>query len=243
MDIVTKSSHLPLRLTDVRAAYGNELLFALPSWRVEAGATSIILGPSGCGKSTLLAMMTGLQKPESGTITYGDTDLYALSATKRDQFRGQQMGILFQGFHLAKPFTVRQNLLLALSLSGRNPDETRIHELLSALNLSHKAGQLAGRLSVGEAQRLAVARAVIGKPAWIFCDEPTSALDDKHTDLMLNLLKEQAAVCGASLVIVTHDKRMPVFLFLVMMMRPFMKFPDTFERGYNQPVNHAASGF
>ncbi len=199
------SNHL--HATNISAAYDGNTLFTLPSWQVKAGSTAIILGPSGCGKSTLLAMLTGLQQPDSGSIVYGDVDLYDLNEHQRDQFRGKQMGILFQNFHLVKPFTARQNLLLALSLSGREADETRIDTLLKELNLAHKAHQKAERLSVGEAQRLAVARAVVGKPSWIFCDEPTSALDDTNTDQMLNLLKEQAAECRASLIIVTHDQR------------------------------------
>ena len=197
----------PLRLRDVHAAYDGRVLFTLPEGQVSAGETALILGPSGSGKSTLLAILTGLRRPDEGTVTYGDTDLYALSETARDQFRGQQMGLLFQSFHLVKAFTVRQNLLLALSLSGRPVDHERINQLLSALNLQGKADQRAERLSVGEAQRLAVARAVIGKPAWIFCDEPTSALDDRNAEAMLSLLKSQAVECGAGLVIVTHDRR------------------------------------
>jgi putative ABC transport system ATP-binding protein len=207
MHTVTQTSQSPLLLTQVSAAYGDRQLFSLESWQVAPGESAIILGPSGCGKSTLLAMLTGLRKPDSGTVIYGSTDLYALSETQRDHFRGQQMGILFQSFHLVKAFTVRQNLLLALSLSGRAVDEARIEHLLSSLNLQDKAAHPAGRLSVGEAQRLAVARAVIGKPAWIFCDEPTSALDDRHTAMMLELLQQQAQECGAGLIIVTHDKR------------------------------------
>ena len=196
-----------LKIENISASYDSSTLFTIPSWQVKTGETAIILGPSGCGKSTLLAILAGLQEPNHGTVTYDNVDLYGLSEAERDHFRGKQMGILFQNFHLVKPFTVRQNLLLALRFSGRMIDETHINELLSALNLQTKANQKAGQLSVGEAQRLAVARAVIGKPKWIFCDEPTSSLDDKHTDLMLSLLKEQAAECQASLVIVTHDKR------------------------------------
>lgn len=196
-----------LRVTNISASYGGDALFHLPSWEVKAGSTAMILGPSGCGKSTLLAMLTGLQPPDSGSITYGDVDLYRLGEHERDQFRGKEMGILFQDFHLIKPFTVRQNLLLALSLCGRKIDHARIDMLLAALDLTHQADQKAAQLSVGEAQRLAIARAVVGKPSWIFCDEPTSALDDTNAEHILQLLKEQAAACQASLLIITHDKR------------------------------------
>ncbi|MCI5050570.1 MAG: ATP-binding cassette domain-containing protein [Rickettsiales bacterium] len=210
-----ESSHATLNASQISASYDGTHLFTLDSWALKQGDSSIILGPSGCGKSTLLAMLTGLQKPDSGHITYGDTDIYELDESARDQFRGKEIGILFQGFHLVKSFTVRQNLLLALSLSGRAVDEARIESLLAQLNLKDKASQAAGTLSIGEAQRLAVARAVIGKPAWVFCDEPSSALDDANAEQMLHLLKEQAQECRASLVIVTHDKRVKDF------------FPDT----------------
>ncbi|MGI9392762.1 MAG: ABC transporter ATP-binding protein, partial [Parvibaculales bacterium] len=171
----------------------------------------LVLGASGCGKTTLLSILAGLKKPDIGTICYDDKDLYSLSETERDYFRGEQLGILFQTFHLVKILTVRQNLLLAQSLPGKPVDESRIYNVLNRLGLADKSHQNVAHLSVGEAQRLAVARAVIGNPKWILCDEPTSALDDDNAKAMLNLLEEEASRCKASLVVVTHDKRVTSF--------------------------------
>ena len=167
----------------------------------------LILGPSGCGKTTLLSILAGLQKPQSGIVRYREQDIYALNNAAIDRFRGQHLGILFQTFHLVKVLTVRQNLLLAQSLPGKPVDEVRIYDVLNRLGLAEKSHEHAGQLSVGEAQRLAVARAIIGEPAWILCDEPTSALDDHNAQAMLRLLMEEANRCKASLVVVTHDSR------------------------------------
>ena len=167
----------------------------------------LILGPSGCGKTTLLSIIAGLQKPDSGQVLYNDTQLYGLTEVERDSFRGNNLGILFQTFHLINVLTVRENLLLAQSMPGKKIDESRIYHVLNRLGLADKSHQHAASLSIGEAQRLAVARAVIASPKWILCDEPTSALDDGNTKAMLHLLEEEASRCNASLIIVTHDKR------------------------------------
>jgi putative ABC transport system ATP-binding protein len=167
----------------------------------------LILGPSGCGKTTLLAILAGLQPPTAGTVSFDSTDLYSLSDTQRDAFRGQNMGIIFQTFHLIRPLTALQNLMLAQSMGGHAIDIDRAYTLLDKLGLMNKAFQKASSLSVGESQRLAIARAVIARPKWILCDEPTSALDDKNADAMLELIQEQATHCNATLIVVTHDKR------------------------------------
>lgn len=177
------------------------------SFSLEGGKHLLVLGHSGCGKTTLLAILAGLLQPGGGEVRYGETHLYRLNEAERDRFRGQKLGILFQNYHLVKTLTVKQNLQVALSLSDKPPQEVPIMATLDRLGLVDKANQKAGSLSLGEAQRLAVARAVIGRPEWIFCDEPTSALDDANTAKMLALLTDEAAQCGASLVVVTHDAR------------------------------------
>lgn len=171
------------------------------------GEACLILGPSGSGKTTLLSILAGLQRPDQGTVRYGDTNVYDLSEGERDRFRGRHIGILFQTFHLIKPLTVWQNLMLAYSMPGKTPDIARMEAMLERLRLKDKSGKSARHLSVGEAQRLALARAVISKPAWLLCDEPTSSLDDYNADEMTDILQEEAQEAGTSLIIVTHDHR------------------------------------
>ncbi|MDG1286223.1 MAG: ATP-binding cassette domain-containing protein [Rickettsiales bacterium] len=177
------------------------------SFSLETGRKMLVLGASGSGKTTLLAMIAGLLKPSSGEVRYDNQSLHDQTTREVDHFRGQNLGIIFQNHHLIKPLTVMQNLQLGLNFTGKEVEEVRLQETLKRLNLESKVHQKASTLSMGEAQRLAVARAVIGKPKWILCDEPTSALDDVNSQAVLNLLEEEAQACDASLIIVTHDKR------------------------------------
>jgi putative ABC transport system ATP-binding protein len=196
-----------LKCTDVSYRVEGKVILDNISFSLKPEEHLLILGASGCGKTTLLSILAGLQKPDDGEVFYNDTSLYGLSESDRDQFRGEHFGILFQTFHLIKVLTVKQNLLLAQSMPGKPIDEARIYDVLKRLGLVEKLDQNVMHLSVGEAQRLSVARAVIGSPKWILCDEPTSALDDDNASAMLALLEEEAARCTASLVVVTHDKR------------------------------------
>ena len=177
------------------------------NFSLDSGNTCLILGASGSGKTTLLSLLSGLEKPDQGMVRYGDISLYDLSESQRDQFRGRHIGILFQTFHLIKPFTVQQNIALAGTMAGLALDNEYIGSLLKRLGLSDKINQKATTLSVGEAQRLALARALATKPKWLLCDEPTSSLDDANTKQMLSLLQSEAQTLGTSLVIVTHDSR------------------------------------
>ena len=186
---------------------GQKKLFDSFNFTLETKKHLLILGPSGSGKSTLLAILAGLQKPNSGNILYEKTNLYNLEGVKIDQFRGANLGIIFQNFHLIKSLTLYQNIALAQSFLDKKIDHNQINYYLKHLGLIDKAKEKADRLSVGEAQRLALIRALINKPKWILCDEPTSALDNRNTENMLKLLEEEAMNCGASLIIVTHDQR------------------------------------
>lgn len=167
----------------------------------------MILGPSGSGKTTLISILAGLLQPSSGSIHCDGQDLGTLSPSDYDEFRGQNIGFVFQTLHLIPFLTVRQNLMLACSLPDKAVSQDSAMKVLSRLGLADLMESKADRLSTGEKQRLAVGRAIIGSPKWIFCDEPTSALDDTNASAMLDLLKSEATQCGASLVIVTHDSR------------------------------------
>lgn len=185
----------------------NRKLIDSLNFQLEEKKHLLIIGPSGCGKTTLLTLMCGLQRPESGSIFYNQTNICDLKEEQLDKFRGQNLGIIFQNFHLIKVLTLYENLAIALKFSGQKIDKDKIYNYLAKIGLTDKSKQKAGNLSVGESQRLAVARAVITNPKWIFCDEPTSALDDKNTQLTLELLQQEAQSCQASLIVITHDQR------------------------------------
>jgi lipoprotein-releasing system ATP-binding protein len=171
----------------------------------------LITGPSGIGKTSLLSMLCGLQKPTQGNVKYNDINLYDMSENKIDDFRGKELGIVFQNFNLINSFTIKQNLDIANTVSKQNNND-QLYDLLQRVGLAEKSHLQVSKLSVGEKQRLAVARAFIGKPKWIFCDEPTSSLDNKNTDIIINLIKEESLRCKASLILITHDTRVQSIL-------------------------------
>lgn len=166
----------------------------------------LILGDSGSGKSTLLNIMTGLLSPTNGKVTLNGTDLYELGS-KLDKFRAQHMGIIFQKPYFIQSLTVSENLKLTQSLAGFKTNNHRISEVLEGLALADKKNSFTKELSVGQLQRLSIARAVLNKPAIIFADEPTASLDDKNTERVLELLINQAGKERAGLIVATHDKR------------------------------------
>jgi len=134
-----------------------------------------------------------------------------MSENKIDDFRGKELGIVFQNFNLINSFTIKQNLDIANTVSKQNNND-QLYDLLQRVGLAEKSHLQVSKLSVGEKQRLAVARAFIGKPKWIFCDEPTSSLDNKNTDVIINLIKEESLRCKASLILITHDTRVKSIL-------------------------------
>ena len=137
----------------------------------------LILGPSGSGKTTLLCLLAALQKPTSGIIKYDDIDINQLKPFEMDKFRGQNLGIIFQNYHLINSLNVYQNIAIASKITPKKVDHNQIIDHLEQLGLKDKAKQKTSTLSIGQAQRLAVIRSLINNPKWILCDEPTSALD------------------------------------------------------------------
>ena len=186
-------------------------LFSNINFKINKEKDLLITGPSGIGKTTLLSILCGLQQPSEGRILYNDISLYNLAESKVDEFRGQKLGIVFQNFNLINTFTIKQNLQLANSALD-SKDTDHIYELLQRVGLADKSHIKVSKLSIGEKQRVAVARAFIGNPKWIFCDEPTSSLDDRNTDIITNLIKEESIRCKASLILITHDKRVQSIL-------------------------------
>jgi putative ABC transport system ATP-binding protein len=169
------------------------------------GEQALLLGPSGSGKTSLLHLAAGLLTPDSGAISLAGQEMPARPAD-RDSLRRQTVGIVFQTLRLISALTLRGNLALAARLSGQ-PD-TQIDQLLEQLGLGHRADARPRALSQGEAQRAAIARALVARPALLLADEPTSALDDASADRVATLLTGLSAAQGTALLVATHDSRL-----------------------------------
>ncbi|SNT72675.1 ABC transporter ATP-binding protein [Paracoccus seriniphilus] len=203
-------------LTDVTFAWPGRGGFSLacPSFTVDLGESVLLLGASGSGKSTFLSLVCGIVAADRGNVVVDGTDLGALRSGARDRFRAERIGVIFQQFNLLPYARVADNILLPLRFAperraraGDARDEAA--RLCAALGLPGDVlATQAGRLSVGQQQRVAVARALIGAPPLIVADEPTSALDAGTQDSFLSLLFGQADKLGSSLLMVSHDERL-----------------------------------
>ncbi|MDJ1502330.1 ABC transporter ATP-binding protein [Xanthocytophaga agilis] len=195
------------QLTGIRYNYTSEHTLSFPDWTTTQGDNWLLTGISGSGKTTLLHMLAGLRKPTQGTAIVAGTNLYILSGSKADQFRGKNIGLVLQKPHLLSVLTVEENLLLTQYMAGLPQNKQRIKEVLTILGLLDKRNSRPHQLSQGQAQRISIARAVLNRPKLILADEPTSSLDDVNCMRVLDLLETQAAACAATLVIATHDAR------------------------------------
>jgi len=166
-----------------------------------------IIGPSGSGKSTLLHLLSGLDHPTSGSLTYDGQEIYTLSDKELSAFRRRQMGFIFQQFNLLPVLTARENILMPLLLDKKQPDEGYLNQLAELLGLRERLDHLPHELSGGQQQRVAIARALIAQPEVIFADEPTGNLDSKSGGEVMELLKGIRERMGKTLVIITHDNR------------------------------------
>jgi len=192
---------------NLRHAYNGQDVLRVDSWQVEQGAHWLLLGASGSGKTTLLHILAAILRPSAGSVTVAGQDLNALPQAGLDRFRGQHVGIVLQRLHLVTSLNVTHNLQLAQYLAGLPQDRDRVREVLASLDLADKGGAYPHELSYGQAQRVAVSRAVVNRPQLLLADEPTSNLDDGRCEQALDLLESQARACNATLVIATHDQR------------------------------------
>ncbi|TXF88416.1 ABC transporter ATP-binding protein [Neolewinella aurantiaca] len=197
-----------LSSTNLSFTYPGGEVLKFPDLVCPAGETRLLLGKSGSGKTTMLQLLAGLRKPATGSVVINGQNLNELSGAELDYFRGQNVGMIFQTAHFIRALSVRENLAIAQQLAGKPIDRPRIDGLLEELDLGGKGNALPGKLSVGQQQRAAIARAIINQPAVIFADEPTSALDDDNTRQVIQLLQRQAEAVKATLLIVTHDNRL-----------------------------------
>ncbi|MGL5837161.1 MAG: ABC transporter ATP-binding protein [Sphingorhabdus sp.] len=172
------------------------------------GEHLLLLGPSGAGKTSLINLITGLASPTEGRVLVAGEAMSSLPGSARDDLRRRTIGVVFQSLRLVSALTVRANLRLAQKLSGAPRDDADIARLIDAVGISHRADAKPRTLSQGEAQRAAIARALVGKPRLVIADEPTSALDDANTERIGQLLLDTAEANGSTLLIATHDVRL-----------------------------------
>lgn len=196
-----------LRVTDLRHSYGKDQALTLPTWDLAPGGHCLVRGPSGSGKTTLLHAIAGLVTPSAGTIALGNTEITALAAAARDRFRARHIGLIPQTLHLIPAITVADNLRLARRLAGLDQDEARLRGLLDRLGLAALADRRPKQLSQGQAQRAAIARALVNAPRLLLADEPTAALDDENARAAADLLRDMATAQDATLIVASHDNR------------------------------------
>jgi putative ABC transport system ATP-binding protein len=192
----------------LEAGRGGRAIARLPSLTLAPGEAALLTGPSGSGKTTLLLAAAGLARAFAGRVEIDGVDVLSLKGAAMDRFRGRHIGFIFQDIHLIPGLNALQNLLLAPFAASVKQDSARAVELLEAMGLSGKARRGAETLSRGEAQRAAIARAMLLRPKVILADEPTASLDDAACETVTDLLLKAAQETEAALLIATHDHRL-----------------------------------
>jgi putative ABC transport system ATP-binding protein len=196
-------------IRDVRKVYGRGESSVVALDGVDAafapGTFTAIMGPSGSGKSTFLHVAAGLDRPTSGAVVLGDTEITKLSERRLTILRRKRIGFVFQAFNLMPSLTVAQNIGLPLRLDGRRPRRSEVRDVAARVGLADRLRHRPGELSGGQQQRVAIARALIARPEVLFADEPTGALDIRTGREVLELLRELVDRDGQTVVMVTHD--------------------------------------
>jgi ABC-type lipoprotein export system ATPase subunit len=198
-----------LELKNVRKSYrepnGAVLpILAIPRFQVERGEQMVLVGPSGCGKTTLLQVIAGISRADSGEIWLDGVDLARLSEAGRDRYRAAKAGYIFQTFNLLPGFTALENVLLGMTFARGRRDVGRAKDLLERVGLSARASHKPAALSVGEQQRVAVARALANRPVVILADEPTANVDQANQQQIIDLIRRTCRDENVALVLVTH---------------------------------------
>lgn len=198
-----------IKIRDLKFAYEeSHPILHIPSLDVKAGEFVFLYGPSGSGKSTLLELLAGVLKSSSGELSIGASDLCKLSISELDQFRAENIGYIFQNFNLIPYLSVSENIQLPSLFQKELSAPAEIQSLVSQLGLWDHLNKPVSQLSVGQQQRVAVARALVKKPKLILADEPTSALDYNHREKFLKLLFELCKKQGTTVLFVSHDLTM-----------------------------------
>ena len=199
-----------IRLENVRKSFampGGERVDVLdvPGFVLAAGEQAALEGSSGSGKSTLLHVISGIMRPDSGSVEVAGTEITRLPEGRRDRLRADSLGLVFQQFNLLPGFTALENVLVAMSFASGKPDRARAAALLEAVGLGHRLHHKPAELSIGQQQRVAVARALANRPKAVLADEPTASIDTANKQQEVDLLRNTCSEHGVALLVVTHD--------------------------------------
>ena len=198
-----------LKVQNLRKVYGSgearvEALKNV-SFSMQRGEFGAVVGVSGSGKSTLLNCIGGLDEADSGKVFLNDKDIFAMGENERTIFRRQNIGFIFQSFHLIPELDVEQNIIFPLLLDYRKPDKARVEEILEVLGLENRRRHLPGQLSGGQQQRVAIGRALIMRPALVLADEPTGNLDSQSSQDVMDLLSKASRHYQQTVLMITHN--------------------------------------
>jgi ABC-type lipoprotein export system ATPase subunit len=196
-----------LRTSTITFTYDNKRIFNYPEIQCKKGDQLLIYGNSGSGKSTLLHLLAGLLHPDDGHIFIDNVDITQLKFSHLDQYRGQKIGFIPQRLHLIPSLNVKDNIIAACYFADKKLDNDRLDNISDTLEIHHLLKRQTKSLSLGEQQRVCIARSIINAPAILFADEPTSSLDDNNTENVMKLLNKACSLDNSSLVVVTHDDR------------------------------------
>lgn len=177
----------------------------IPSFEIAAGEQVVLLGPSGCGKTTMLHTIAGITNPDSGKVILDGVELTRYSEAARDRIRADKLGYVFQTFNLLQGFSAYENVLLGLTFASKKKSPHRAKQLLENVGLGHRLGNKPHQLSVGEQQRVAVARALANQPALLLADEPTANVDPGNQQHIIDLIKDNCRAEKIALLMVTHS--------------------------------------
>lgn len=199
-----------LSLKNVQKSYrqsdGTTLsILNVKDFQVAAGEQMVLVGESGSGKTTLLHIIAGIGRPTSGQVIIKGVDITTLPEVGLDRFRANHLGYVFQTFNLLQGFSALENVTLGMVFSGKGVDAGRARHLLERVGLGHRLSHKPFQLSVGEQQRVAVARALVNRPVLLLADEPTANVDTKHQQQVIDLMRETCAEEKVALILVTHS--------------------------------------
>lgn len=200
---------MSLTLQNIQKSYrepsGQKLpVLDIPEYHLSDGEQAVLLGSSGCGKTTLLNVISGITAPDSGAVIINNTDITKLHEVGRDRFRAAKIGFVFQTFNLLPAFTAVENVMLGSSFASNPIDRAQAAALLQSVELGHRLDHRPGQMSVGEQQRVAVARALANRPILLLADEPTANVDPANQDGILKLIRTACEEHNISLLLVTH---------------------------------------